>query len=78
MSWERFNDQFRETEYERNARLRAKRLAKADAAKLDPRDPDHSREGIFVYHDCSRCLDGKRPCVKGNPRQCEYPRARND
>lgn len=78
MSWERFNDQFRETEYERNARLRAKRLANADAAKLDPRDPDHSREGIFVHHNCARCSDGKRPCVKGNPRQCEYPHARND
>ena len=45
---------------------------------LDPRDPDHSREGIFVLHNCSRCSDGRRPCVVGNPSRCEYPHARND
>ena len=22
------------------------------APRLDPRDPDHSRSGIFVYHNC--------------------------
>lgn len=45
---------------------------------IDPRDPDHTREGIFVYHNCWKCDDGKKPCVKGNPRRCEYPHARND
>jgi hypothetical protein len=45
---------------------------------LDPRDPDYSREGIFVYHNCYRCDSGAKPCVRGNTNQCEYPHARND
>jgi len=44
----------------------------------DPRDPDPSRPGIFRDHNCWKCKDGAEPCVKGNPRQCEYPHARND
>jgi hypothetical protein len=40
--------------------------------------PDHSREGVFVYHNCSHCDDGKKPCPKGNPRNCENLHARND
>lgn len=44
----------------------------------DPRDPDHSKEGIFVYHRCWKCGDGERPCAQDNPNNCEYPRARND
>ena len=44
----------------------------------DPRDPDPSRPGIFRDHNCYRCKDGTQPCVGGNPRQCEYPHARND
>lgn len=44
----------------------------------DPRDPDHRREGIFVCHNCARCSDGEKPCVHGNPNQCEFPHARND
>lgn len=48
------------------------------AAPADPRDPDYSRTGMFVLHNCSRCSDGKKPCVVGNPSQCEYPHARND
>lgn len=44
----------------------------------DPRDPDHSRSGIFVYHNCWKCQDGKKPCANGNPSRCEYPHARND
>lgn len=46
--------------------------------KVDPRDPDPSREGIFKYHNCWRCKDGQEPCVQGHPYRCEYPRARND
>ncbi|MFA7308374.1 MAG: hypothetical protein WC026_17085 [Hyphomicrobium sp.] len=68
-----WDDQFSESESERNARLRAKRLA-----KLDPRDPDLSRPGIFRDHNCYRCDSGKKPCVVGNPSRCEYPHARND
>ncbi len=41
-------------------------------------EPDHSREGIFVYHNCHRCDHGKKPCVQGGSHRCEYPRARND
>lgn len=44
----------------------------------DPREPDPSREGMFRDHNCWRCKDGAKPCVNGNPRQCEYPHARND
>lgn len=44
----------------------------------DPRDPDHTRPGIFATHNCWRCKDGDDPCVQGNPRTCEFPRARND
>jgi hypothetical protein len=45
---------------------------------VDPREPDHSRSGIFVYHNCSRCDSGKKPCVQGSPRQCDNPIARDD
>jgi len=48
------------------------------ATRPDPRDPDHSRIGIFVYHNCSRCADGALPCVQGNPNRCDIPHARND
>lgn len=46
--------------------------------KPDPRDPDHSRTGIFVYHNCWKCKSGEKPCVSGNPGICGYPHARND
>ena len=46
--------------------------------KPDPRDPDYSREGVFVYHNCVRCDSGRLPCIKGNPRDCSTLRARND
>jgi hypothetical protein len=48
------------------------------ALTLDPRDPDRSREGIFVYHNCYRCEHGKKPCVQGGSHRCDNPRARND
>ncbi len=53
-------------------------LAAVSQDKPDPRDPDHSRSGIFVHHNCYRCGSGEMPCVNGNPNQCEYPHARND
>lgn len=46
--------------------------------KIDPRDPDYSQEGMFVLHNCWKCQNGAARCVSGNPRQCEYPHARND
>lgn len=50
----------------------------APSGALDPRDPDHSRTGIFVYHNCWRCDSGAKPCANGAPSQCAYPYARND
>jgi hypothetical protein len=44
----------------------------------DPRDPDTSRTGMFRDHNCSKCDSGNKPCVRDNPRNCEYPHARND
>lgn len=37
-----------------------------------------SPKGMFRDHRCWKCQDGAKPCAQGNPRQCEYPRARND
>jgi hypothetical protein len=45
---------------------------------VDSREPDPTKQGIFVYHRCWKCDDGKKPCVQGSPRNCEYPRARDD
>jgi len=78
-----WDDQFTETEDERNERLRAKRQLRYDKERRtimspDPRDPDYTRVGMFVLHNCSRCKDGREPCIAGNPHQCEYPHARND
>lgn len=51
----------------------------ADQPAADPRDPDYSRQGVFQTHNCYRCKDGERPCVRGgNPRRCEFLHARND
>ena len=41
-------------------------------------DPDRSRSGIFVDHNCWRCEHGEKPCVSGHPNRCAYPHARND
>ena len=46
--------------------------------KPDPRDPDYSRSGIFVNHNCSRCRNGELPCKRGAPNRSDYPHARND
>lgn len=48
------------------------------ALRLDPRDPDPTRDGIFRNHNCWRCNHGAKPCPFGHPNQCEYPHARND
>lgn len=45
---------------------------------VDPRDDDPSRTGIFKSHNCAYCSDGAKPCRKGSPSVCDYPRARND
>jgi hypothetical protein len=46
--------------------------------RLDPREPDPSREGIFRDHNCWKCQNGAKPCANGSPNRCEYPHARND
>jgi hypothetical protein len=50
----------------------------AASKKIDSRDPDPSKEGIFRDHNCWKCRNGKDPCHYGNPNQCDYPHARND
>ena len=48
---------------------------------VDPRDPRRLLPGMhpkFEYHNCARCRDGERACVRGNPTTCEWPHARND
>ncbi len=45
---------------------------------LDPREPDYSRSGVFIDHNCWRCDSGKKPCIKSNPRDCDTLHARND
>lgn len=47
------------------------------APPRDGRDPDYSRTGIFIYHNCSVCNSGKRPCAEGNSNHCSNPIARN-
>jgi hypothetical protein len=46
----------------------------------DGRDPDPTKEGIFRDHNCWKCNDGEKPCVRkdGHSHRCEYPHARND
>lgn len=50
----------------------------ADEKKIDPRDPDLTRDGIFRTHNCVSCNHGRWPCVQGDSEKCEYPHARND
>lgn len=50
----------------------------SEKPKPDPREPDDSREGFFQLHNCYRCDNGNFRCSNGNPRQCDYPQARND
>lgn len=45
---------------------------------VDPREDDPTREGIFRSHNCWKCGDGAKPCVRGAPNRCEFPHARND
>jgi hypothetical protein len=48
----------------------------------DPRDEVYLRSRniplIFRNHNCARCHDGERACVKGDPYRCDNPHARND
>jgi len=45
---------------------------------LEPDDPERERTGMFRDHNCWRCRDGRDRCVQRDPKQCEYPHARND
>lgn len=68
----------RQTEMERCEDDALAAWQKLNASRPDPRDPDHSRSGIFVHHNCWKCGSGQKPCVRGNPNGCDYSRARND
>ncbi len=52
--------------------------AKRVAEPTDPREPDYSRSGVFINHNCWRCDSGRKPCIKNNPRDCDTLHARND
>lgn len=61
----------------------AQRADIAHRRASDPRDPRpdselRGRDSIFRDHNCSRCRDGEKACVKGDPRRCDWPHARND
>jgi hypothetical protein len=76
-----WDNQFAETEAERNERLsdaRKARLIYDKSRRTIVRDTDPTKTGMFVLHACWKCNDGERACIQGSPRQCEYPRARND
>ncbi len=47
-------------------------------SKIDPRDPDPSRPGIFRDHNCAYCSNGEKPCKQGGAHRCSNPQARND
>lgn len=56
----------------------AELTALSAATDRDPRDPDPTKTGIFRDHNCWKCQDGAKPCVRGGTHRCEYPHARND
>jgi hypothetical protein len=68
----------RDLETVRAARRQALADIREGFGKVDPRDPDYSKQGIFVDHNCWKCQDGKLPCPQGRSLNCEYPHARND
>jgi hypothetical protein len=47
-------------------------------ARIDPRDPDPSREGMWRYNNCSYCDNGRKTCKQGKHNHCSNPHARND
>lgn len=62
----------------RNEEFVALTIAFNGAEFIEKRDPDPTKQGIFTDHRCWMCQDGNLKCAQGNPRNCEYPRARND
>ena len=57
------------------------REMKKVSPKVDPRDPDYSRPGIFAHHNCWKCKNGSQPNLcptPDRPGNCGYPHARND
>ncbi len=68
--WDRFNDQFREDEDERNDRLHAARIKRAAAARIAARpcglEASNTRDG-----DCEKC--GGKWTDMQRPRECTEP-----
>jgi rubrerythrin len=62
--WRRFNDQFRETEYERNARLRKARLKRAKTLGCDY-CRDAGPEKGFIWMDNNGPIVECPVCNKG-------------
>lgn len=76
-----WDKQFSETESELNKRLakhKENRLTYDKGRRTIINESHPEKTGMFILHNCWRCKDGEKPCIIGNPRQCEYPHARND
>ncbi len=61
--------------------IRKGKLVKYDFVRipLNPQGTTTRRlEGIFRDHSRYRCKDGEKPCIRGNPQQCDYLYERND
>ncbi|MDE2097067.1 MAG: hypothetical protein KGL39_07460 [Patescibacteria group bacterium] len=57
--------------------------AHMERQRHDPRDSRPASEmvgraEVFRDHNCARCDSGLKPCVRGNPRSCDWLHARND
>lgn len=46
--------------------------------RLDPRDDDPTREGMWRSNRCGYCDNGRKPCKQGRHNHCSNPIARND
>lgn len=53
-------------------------LGRQEAAALDPRDNDPTREGMWRSNRCCYCDSGRKPCKQGKHHLCSNPMARND
>lgn len=54
---------------------------RTEMGRTEPSSKPPARElspGIFRDHYCWKCNDGAKPCAKGHPHLCDYPRAKND
>lgn len=53
-------------------------LGRQEVDRLDPRDDDPTREGMWRSNRCGYCDSGRNPCKQGRHNSCSNPMARND